>query len=120
MQPSTPPQAAMEEATARLLHLAFLEIRFLTAAAHEAELVDAVAQRRQQAHEIADICHNLPQWLDPSRRAELADGLRYLWRTSGPRQRRWLQARWDQLGYDHRWLTDFTAGPPSASAPINP
>jgi hypothetical protein len=105
MQSSTPPQTAMEEATVRLLHLAFLEIRFLTAVPHDDQSADAVAQRREQAHEIADICHNLPQWLDPSRRANLADGLRYQWRTSGIRQRRWLQSRWDQLGYDHRWLT---------------
>ena len=120
MQPSTPPQAAMEEATARLLHLAFLEIRFLTAMPREGESADAVAQRREQAHEIADICHNLPQWLDPSRRAKLADGLRYQWRTSGLRQRRWLQARWDQLEYDHRWLTELTPEPPPAPAPTNP
>jgi hypothetical protein len=112
MQASEPPQAAMEEATTRLLHLAFLEIRFLTAASHDDQSVDAVNQRLQRANEIADICHNLPQWLDPSRRANLADGLRYQWRTSSTRKRRWLQSRWDQLGYDHRWLTELAPEAP--------
>ncbi|WP_143232861.1 hypothetical protein [Actinoplanes regularis] len=49
-----------------------------------------------------------------SARAKLADGLRYQWRASGLRQRRWLQARWDQLEYDHRWLTELTPEPPPA------
>jgi multiple sugar transport system substrate-binding protein len=56
------------------VHLAFLEIRFLTAATHDDQSADAVNQRRERANEIADICHNLPQWLDPSRRGSLADG----------------------------------------------
>lgn len=120
MQASQPPQAAMEEATVRLLHLAFLEIRFLTAAPHDGQSADAVAQQREQANEIADVCHNLPLWLDPSRRGGLADGLRYQWRTSSTRKRRWLQSRWDQLGYDHRWLTELTPETPSTSAPAEP
>jgi len=120
MQASEPPPAAMEEATARLLHLAFLEIRFLTAASHDDQSVDAAAQRLQRANEIADICHNLPQWLDPSRRANLADGLRYQWRTSNTRKRRWLQSRWDQIGYDHRWLTGLAPETPSPPTPNEP
>jgi hypothetical protein len=120
MQASGPPQAAMEEATTRLLHLAFLEIRILTAASHDDQSVNAAAQRLQHANEIADTCHNLPQWLDPSRRANLADGLRYQWRSSSTRKRRWLQSRWDQLGYDHRWLTDLAPETPSPPAPNEP
>lgn len=120
MEPGTPPPAAMEEATAGLLHLAFLEIRLLTAVSGEGESADVVARRREQAHEIADICHNLPLWLDPSRRAGLADGLRHLWRTAGVRQRRWLRSRWDHLGYDHRWLTDVPPEAPPLPARTGP
>lgn len=107
----------MEQATAGLLHLAFLDIRFLTAASHDDQSADATTRRREQANEIADICHNLPQWLGPTRRSSLADGLRYQWRTSSTRKRRWLQSRWDQLGYDHRWLTSLAPDPPALPRP---
>ncbi|MBW6435843.1 hypothetical protein KZ829_19055 [Actinoplanes hulinensis] len=109
-----PAQEAMEEATARLLHLAFLEIRFLTAVSQDDPSPDATA-RRKQANEIADIFRNLPQWLEPGRRVNLTDGLRHQWLTSTIRQRRWLQSRWDQLGYDHSWLTELA---PEASPPL--
>lgn len=110
---NAPPTGATEEAIVRLLHLAFLEIRFLTAATDDKQTVDAVDQRRERANEIADICHDLPSLLDPRRRDRLADGLRDQWRTAGTRQRRWLQCRFDQLGYDHHWLTDLAPAPPS-------
>ena len=67
----------------------------------------------EEANVIAEICHNLPGFLDPTRRANLAEGLRYTWRTATVRNRRWLQSRWDQLGYDHRWLTDLEPEAPS-------
>ena len=107
----------MEEATARLLHLAFLEIRFLTAPIHDDQSTEALDQRRERANEIADICHDLTAWLDPHRRDGLAAGLCHQWRAAGTRQRRWLQSRLDQLGYDHRWLTDLVPEPP---APLSP
>jgi len=107
-----PPQAATEEAAVRLLQLAFLEIRILTSAAHDNQSAEALDQRHQRANEIADICHDLTPWLDPHRRNNLADGLRHQWRSAGTRQRRWLQARFDQLGYDHRWLTELTPQTP--------
>jgi hypothetical protein len=43
----------------------------------------------------------------------LFDGLRYLWRTASAGKRQWLRSRWDQLSYDHRWLTE----PGSETAP---
>jgi hypothetical protein len=96
-----------------------VEIRFLTAASHDGQSADAVAQRHERAYEIADICHNRPQWLDPHYRSGLADGFRRKWRTSNTRKRRWLQSRWDQIGYNHRWLTNLPpeAAPPRPSQP---
>jgi hypothetical protein len=114
---NAPPPAATEEATMRLLHLAFLEIRGLTAATHDNQSAEALDQRRERANEIADICHDLTPWLVPHRRNNLVDGLRHQWRSAGTRQRRWLQARFDQLGYDHRWLTELT--PQTAPPPTN-
>ncbi|GIF02315.1 hypothetical protein [Paractinoplanes rishiriensis] len=111
---NAPPAAATEEATVRLLHLAFLEIRLLTASIHNDQLIGAADQRRKHANEIADICHDLISWLAPHRRDDLADGLRHQWRTANTRQRRWLQTRLEQLGYDHHWLTDL---PPDTSPP---
>ncbi|WP_328459548.1 hypothetical protein OHA21_27390 [Actinoplanes sp. NBC_00393] len=63
---NAPPLAATQEATIRLLHLAFLEIRVLTAAAHDNESAESLEQRRERANEIADICHDLTPWLDPA------------------------------------------------------
>lgn len=65
--------------------------------------------RRDRAHEISDVCHNLPGLLTPERRRRLVDGLRYNWRTSDSHGRHWLRSRWDHLGYDHRWLTEASA-----------
>jgi hypothetical protein len=112
---NAPPSAVTEEATVQLLHLAFLEIRFLTAATHDDQSTEAVDQRRERANEIADICHDLTSWLDPRRRDGLSDGLRHQWRSADTRQRRWLQSRFDQLGYDHRWLTDLAPEAPPLS-----
>ncbi|UAB99570.1 hypothetical protein Dvina_16750 [Dactylosporangium vinaceum] len=106
--------AEMESATADLLRLAFVEIRFLTEDRHEDQSPEAVIRRRKRVNAIADICHNLPGLLAPDRRARLADGLRSLWNTANAVQRRWLVGNWDHLAYDHRWLTastpDATAG----------
>ncbi|RNH99635.1 hypothetical protein EEZ25_21780 [Micromonospora aurantiaca] len=107
------PQAAMEAATADLLHLGFLEIRFLTAPLLEAQPADVLALRREHGNMIADICHQLPGLLAPQRRDQLADGLRYQWRTASATKRRWLSSRWDHLSYDHRWLTEAATGRPS-------
>ncbi|GAA3251250.1 hypothetical protein ACFO1B_43645 [Dactylosporangium siamense] len=95
--------------------MAILEIRVLTAAAHNNQSAESLDQRRERANEIANICHDLTPWLDPHRRNNLADGLRDQWRSAGTRQRRWLQTRFDQLGYDHRWLTELT--PETAPSP---
>ncbi|MET8310808.1 hypothetical protein [Micromonospora sp. NPDC005173] len=106
MESDEPSQAAMEAATADLLHLGFLEIRFLTKPLLEAHPADALARRRERANMIADICHQLPGLLAPQRRHQLADGLRYQWRTASATKRQWLRSRWDHLNYDHRWLTE--------------
>ncbi len=106
MASDEPPQTAMEEATAALLHLGFIEIRFLTAPPQEGQSADALARRREQANTIADICHELPGLLAPQRRHQLADGLRYRWRTASAAKRQWLRSHWDHLNYDHRWLTE--------------
>jgi hypothetical protein len=111
---NAPPPPVTEEATVRLLHLAFLEIRFLTAPTHDDQSAEAVDQRRERAYEIADICHDLTSKLAPRSRDGLADGLCHQWRSASASQRRWLQSRFDQLEYDHHWLTDLT---PEPSAP---
>ncbi|WP_157240471.1 hypothetical protein [Catenuloplanes japonicus] len=92
--------------------LASLEIRVLTAAAHDDQSTEALDQRRERVNEIADSCHDLTRLLGPHRRDNLADGLRQHWRSAGTRQRRWLQARFDQLGYDHGRLTELTPETP--------
>ena len=107
-----PPIAATEEAIIRLLNLAFLEIQLLTAAAHDDQSTESVDQQRKVANEIADTCHDLTSSLGPHSRKGLADKLRRHWRAAGIRQRRWLQSRFDQLGYDHRWLTELTPQTP--------
>jgi hypothetical protein len=113
MQLGEPNQAAAEDATADLLRLAFIEIRFLTSPLHDDQSPDAVSRRREQASTIADTCHGLPGLLATRRRHHLFDGLRYLWRTASAGKRQWLRSRWDQLSYDHRWLTE----PGSETAP---
>ncbi|MEV4518169.1 hypothetical protein AB0K00_55585 [Dactylosporangium sp. NPDC049525] len=102
--------AEMERATADLLRLAFVEIRFLTEDRQEDQSPEAAARRRKHANAIADICHNLPGLLAPGRRDRLADGLWYLWSTANAARRRWLVGNWDHLAYDHRWLTAPTPG----------
>ncbi|GGO13804.1 hypothetical protein [Micromonospora parathelypteridis] len=106
MESDEPPDDAMEAATADLLHLGFLEIRSLTVPPPEAEPATALTRRRERASMIADICHQLPGLLAPQRRHQLADGLRYQWRTASATKREWLRSRWDHLNYDHRWLTE--------------
>lgn len=113
MESDQPPQAAMEAATADLLHLGFLEIRFLTAPLLDAHSADAHDRRRERANMIADLCHQLPGLLAPQRRDQLADGLRYLWRTATATKRQWLRSRWDHLNYDHRWLTEAATERPT-------
>ncbi|GAA4263546.1 hypothetical protein [Dactylosporangium darangshiense] len=105
MRPDVPSLEMMEAATADLLRLAFIEIRFLSEELHDEASPQVVAARRKQVNAIADICHGLPGLLAPQRRRHLADGLRYLWRTSNAAKRRWLRSCWDQVGYDHGWLT---------------
>lgn len=105
--------AEMERATAGLLRLAFVEIRFLTEDRQEDQSPETVARRCKSVNAIADICHNLPGLLAPGRRGRLADGLRYLWSTANAAKRRWLLTNWDHLAYDHRWLTAPT---PEATA----
>ncbi|MFI5915213.1 hypothetical protein [Dactylosporangium sp. NPDC051541] len=78
MQTDEPAVGEMERATADLLRLAFVEIRFLTEDRQEDQSPEAVIRRRKRVNAIADICHNLPGLLAPGRRDRLADGLRYL------------------------------------------
>ncbi|MEU1606774.1 hypothetical protein [Micromonospora matsumotoense] len=110
MESSIPCRAAMEAATADLLHLGFLEIRFLTAPQPEAHPQNALVRRRERANLIADICHQLPGLLAPERRDQLPAGLRSLWLTASTTKRQWLRSRWDHLNYDHRWLTLIEPG----------
>src|SRR3954453_6334137 len=104
MSTNEPAQAATEEAAAQLLHMAFIEIRFLAAPLVEDDSYEALIGRRDQIHELADICHNLPGLLGPQRRHRLGDGLRYMWRGASPRKQHWIRSCWDHLGYDHHWL----------------
>ena len=100
-----PSQLEMEHATTRLLALAFIEIRYFTETSHEDQSPEALAQRREAANAIADICHNLPGYLAPERRNRLSEGLQQIWKTS-PGKQRWIRSRFDEIGYDHRWLTN--------------
>ncbi|MFF5055375.1 hypothetical protein ACFY1S_19570 [Micromonospora sp. NPDC000663] len=106
MSMDDPPQEATEAAVAELLSLTFLWIRALSAHPIEDQSPETLAKRRHQIHELADICHNLPGLLHPSRRHNLAEGLRYLWRTSSQRKREWITACWDRVHYDYGWLTE--------------
>lgn len=105
MQADEPAVAKTERATADLLRLAFVEIRFLTEDRQEDQSPEAVIRRRKRVNAIADICHNLPGLLAPGRPDRLADGLRYLWSTASAVKRCWLVSNWDHLAYDHWWLT---------------
>jgi hypothetical protein len=108
MTTDQPPHEATEEAAARLLYLALIGIRFLTAPLVEDQTSQALIQRRDQIHELADLCHNLPGYLAPARRAKLSNGLRYMWEAASPHQQQWIRSCWDQIGYDYRWLADVT------------
>jgi hypothetical protein len=101
-----PPQDATEAAVAELLRLTFLWIRALSAPLIEDQSTEALIKRRDQINEVADICHNLPGLLDPSRRHNVAAGLRYLWGPSSQRKRDWMTACWDRADYDYGWLSD--------------
>ncbi|MGV9214936.1 hypothetical protein ACTFTM_23995 [Micromonospora sp. RB23] len=121
MSSDDPAPEATEAAVAELLGLTFLWIRALSAHPVEDQSPETLAKRRIQIHELADICHNLPGLLHPSRRHNLAAGLRYLWRTSSQRKREWMTACWDRSDYDYGWLSgpesEQSAAGPGNSAP---
>ena len=102
--------AEAAEAAAELLARTLIHIRYLTAPLIEDQSPEALLRRRDAVHELADICHNLPGLLTAERRHSLVQGLRWMWRTSSPRKRRWILSVWDDIGYDHRWLTKEDAG----------
>jgi hypothetical protein len=74
-----PCQTTAEEATAHLLHMALIQIRFLAAPLVKDQSHEALLDRRDRIHELADICHNLPRYPGPERRHRLLDELRYTW-----------------------------------------
>lgn len=106
MSINEPPQAAMEAATAHLLYLTFLQIRYLSAPLLENQSSEALIKRREQINQLADLGHGLPGLLAPEHRQNLAEGLRYRWRTASARKRRWMTSCWDDIGYDYTWLKD--------------
>jgi len=107
MAPETQPdQAAAETAVAYLLSESILAIRFSAAPLLPDQSIDSLVARRDQIHELADICHNLPGYLAPARRHNLIQGLRWLWTGSSGRKRRWIRSCWDRHGYDYTWLLD--------------
>ncbi|GAB7051326.1 hypothetical protein [Catenuloplanes indicus] len=101
-----PSQGATEAAVVHLLRDAILSIRF-----EVAPLRDDVPERERlhRAWVLADLCHNLPAWLDPTHRARIHEGVEYLWRSAPEPRRAWLRSRWDEIGYDHAWLADSPA-----------
>ncbi|MEV0610821.1 hypothetical protein AB0I61_31125 [Polymorphospora rubra] len=106
-----PTQEATEAAVAYLLQEAMLLIR------HElAPLRDGVPERHRmhRAWLLADLCHNLPAWLDPSCRARIHEGLESEWRTASAPRRAWMRSCWDSIGYDHTWLPDTPGGNPES------
>ena len=102
-----PQQEAMEAAVAYLLAESFSEIRF-----ELAPLRDDVPLKRRipNAWVLADLCHNLPPWLDPSRRSRIQEGVEYVWATSSALRRRWIRSCWDRIGYDYSWLPEQPGG----------
>ncbi|MGC4891216.1 hypothetical protein [Micromonospora sp. DT227] len=108
------PQEATEAAVAELLRLTFLWIRAMSAQPTEGQSTEELIKLHDQIHDLADICHNLPALLMPSRRHNLMAGLRYQWGVSAQRERDWMTACWDRVGYDYAWLSDLEAEQPAA------
>jgi hypothetical protein len=106
-----PTQIADETAVAALLKDAMVQIRF-----ELAPLRDDIPERRRMhnAWILADLCHNLPAWLDPSRRANIREILEYEWRKSSGPRRAWMRRCWDRIGYDYSWLPEKPGGGPEA------
>ncbi|WP_433268367.1 hypothetical protein ACQPWR_09115 [Micromonospora vinacea] len=95
-------QASAEAAVTHLLAESLLMIRYLTASDGDQPVSDK--RRQEQVHALADLCHNLPAWLDPTRRDRIHEGIAFMWRTASPNKRRWVRQCWDAIGYDYRWL----------------
>lgn len=101
MTPARYDQETTEAAVAHLLTESLLMIRYLAAPDGDRTVQD---HRREQVHTLADLCHNLPAWLDPTRRERIHEGIAYMWRTASPIKRRWVRQCWDAINYDYRWL----------------
>ncbi|MER6592859.1 hypothetical protein ABT214_13590 [Micromonospora purpureochromogenes] len=95
-------QEATEAAVAHLLTESLLMIRYL--AAPDGERTVPGNCRQEQVHALADLCHNLPAWLDPTRRERIHEGITFMWRTASPAKRKWVRQCWDTISYDYRWL----------------
>ena len=102
MAPARHDQEATEAAVAHLLTESLLMIRCL--AALDADGAVPSNRRQEQVHALADLCHNLPAWLGPTRREGIHEGVTYMWRTASPAKRKWVRQCWDAISYDYRWL----------------
>lgn len=100
-----------EAAVAYLLSAAMLDIRFQLADLPHHKTPDQ--QRMHNAWMLADLCHNLPAWLHPSRRARVREGLEWAWRTASDPKRAWMRYCWGEIRYDYSWLPDQPDGPAS-------
>src|SRR5262249_10877188 len=104
-----PSQEATEAAVVHLLKEAMLLIRFELAPLRD-DVPDR--QRMHRAWILADLCENLPPWLDPVRRSSIHEGVEYVWRTATAPRRAWIRSCWDRIGYDYGWLPDSPGGGP--------
>ncbi|MBQ0906996.1 hypothetical protein [Micromonospora sp. U21] len=95
-------QEAAEAAVSHLLTESLLMIRYLAASDGDRTAPDN--GRQEQVHTLADLCHNLPSWLDPTRRDRIHEGIAFMWRTASPNKQRWVRQCWDAISYDYRWL----------------
>jgi hypothetical protein len=94
---------ATQFAVAYLLGESLTHIRFETA---PLDREPDNGERVRRAWILADLCHNLPAWLDPERRDRIGDGVEYMWRTASAEKRAWVRRCWDEIGYDYSWLPE--------------
>jgi hypothetical protein len=109
-------QTSPEEAIARLLWAACIDIRHMAARGRNATAsasTDPDDNYYERIRVIADACHNLPILLGTARRRvrrrAAVRQLEYLWKTASDEQLAWLHAKLDKIGYDYAELDALRA-----------
>lgn len=111
-RPLYPPGA--EEALARVMHLAFIEIRFMAQQRGPLGLDNAgtspqAKEYLKQIHMLANLGDQLPICLAAMVRHPMSEegierSLNWTWRVADPSMRQWLRKAFAEVGYDHRHL----------------